>query len=793
MVSIRVLRLRVDKLNLYILSLYKKIVGFKFTPGSLLFLIFATEYFIFRWYEFAPVHDTAAFIGFPHYFYTALENGYLPLWNMFSQGGTPFWQNYQMYGMLDPVFIIPLVFRKIFHISTFDVYLLHYFFTYFIFIYGTYILINVFAKNRYISFWGSLLLKVSIFLFIMRQNGTLDPFYLLPLMMFFLIKVAQGDTKLIVPFFYCLAITSNTYIPSPTFYILCTIIPLIYSKQIIALIRDKNFYIGIFVFLLMISPVIVLALKMETFMPIVRILQQGAYKFPKMFASDISNARLFSSYGMTADYAHSLTTGNLWGVLFEPIRYWTLSEVYIFIGVLPIFILALHKWKKEVVYFMLSAVLIFLLADNFYYDIAGPKSTIQKIIIHVFYILRPYETLQNLGAVIVCMLVISFSLVLDGATNKIKLIIIGIISTGVLFSKMVFIKEYYWQRYWLYSYDYFLPVLLCAMAVMVIMLVYHRKIPINYIKYMIIVICFLEVFNSSYVHYYKWYPFLGVRSEMAYSFANDEIANANLVKNGYSSFRSSNNYVNSSLTRSFVGYEIFLNKKTLYPSTFVQKFILYKVPETDCFYVTRSYYDFLANVAPKKQLIVGGVVAPIVRFFEEKDVVKLQNKYEVVDAINRMTEQEVRKKLFIESTHVMSGTNYDIDDYNNIEKVTLDKSTRQYLDHPVPKDDPVSPLYDFINIEQRLNSFAIKVDNKVPGFLYVSDGYDKDWHSYVNGDKVDVIKANVAFKAIHLNKGINNVEFVYRPYLFIFSVIMWFLGNGLTGIFIVLHYMRKRL
>jgi len=64
------------------------------------------------------------------------------------------------------------------------------------------------------------------------------------------------------------------------------------------------------------------------------------------------------------------------------------------------------------------------------------------------------------------------------------------------------------------------------------------------------------------------------------------------------------------------------------------------------------------------------------------------------------------------------------------------------------------------------NSFEIKVSTDNKGILYWADGYDKNWHAYINGKEVPIYRANINFKAISLPKGASAISFVYDPFWF---------------------------
>lgn len=64
------------------------------------------------------------------------------------------------------------------------------------------------------------------------------------------------------------------------------------------------------------------------------------------------------------------------------------------------------------------------------------------------------------------------------------------------------------------------------------------------------------------------------------------------------------------------------------------------------------------------------------------------------------------------------------------------------------------------------NSFEMKASTDNEGILYWADGYDKNWHAYINGKEVPIYRANVNFKAISLPQGASTISFVYDPFWF---------------------------
>ena len=60
----------------------------------------------------------------------------------------------------------------------------------------------------------------------------------------------------------------------------------------------------------------------------------------------------------------------------------------------------------------------------------------------------------------------------------------------------------------------------------------------------------------------------------------------------------------------------------------------------------------------------------------------------------------------------------------------------------------------------------IKVNTTQHGFLILSDSYYLGWNAYINGGRINILRANYAFRAVELSKGENVVEFKYEPLSF---------------------------
>jgi uncharacterized membrane protein YfhO len=86
-------------------------------------------------------------------------------------------------------------------------------------------------------------------------------------------------------------------------------------------------------------------------------------------------------------------------------------------------------------------------------------------------------------------------------------------------------------------------------------------------------------------------------------------------------------------------------------------------------------------------------------------------------------------------------------------------------------------------VDYQPNRIKIDAVSNAPGFLVISDTYYPGWNAYINGSKVDIIRANYAFRAINLDGGKSIVEFKYEPQSF-------YIGAAITiaSLFIILFF-----
>jgi hypothetical protein len=63
--------------------------------------------------------------------------------------------------------------------------------------------------------------------------------------------------------------------------------------------------------------------------------------------------------------------------------------------------------------------------------------------------------------------------------------------------------------------------------------------------------------------------------------------------------------------------------------------------------------------------------------------------------------------------------------------------------------------------DNKINSFKVDVEMQQDGFLFLSENYYPAWKAYVDGKETKIYRADYLFRAVYLNKGKHEVNFVF--------------------------------
>ncbi|MBU1870236.1 MAG: hypothetical protein KJ818_07190, partial [Candidatus Omnitrophica bacterium] len=609
---------------------------------------------------YSMIHDAIDFHGAQHFYYTNLSKGLFPLWNPYSQTGTPFYVYFQAFGLLEPINFVVVFLQSITGCTTFTSYLVLYFTYYFIFIAGVYNLLRVVTKDNAVSLLFSLIMLVTCFANFMRQSGTLTYHFLTPFIIFFTILFFSGKDKGRMGLYLfitgtLLAINLNIFIPVGIilYFGIFVIAYLIFipacAKESIYFLKSKKGCLWLcltaIVVLLISSPVLVFyfeLMKRNEIFPTVRFLQKNLGNLVKFFATDVGNNLFDPSF--TNNHKTGITVGNLLGILFEPVRAVfkkiQFSEVKLYLGIFPLIcvVIGLAKARNGLVkIFSVACAFIFLLMFNFGTKIESNPTFIQNIFGFIMPFYKKFEVLQNLGTLFLLSILVigavGFKCIFASPSAK-YLKNITVIVISILILKLFFLEGY--------SY--------LAIICLILLFKVHRyrgADAVKKFKFLLLIIIFFDLFIYvySYRNVFKDYYYVNLKREKMLRSKQEEPFINYRVPFSLPDTRTKFN--------SFFGHELYKTEKAAFPATLKADIDnqFRSFPEQalwDHLYMTSYYYDYLVNIRLGKQLATSSVIYPIINFYPLNNVVWGKDKYEVAKSINNTSLKELGKVIYIE-------------------------------------------------------------------------------------------------------------------------------------------------
>jgi hypothetical protein len=150
------------------------------------------------------------------------------------------------------------------------------------------------------------------------------------------------------------------------------------------------------------------------------------------------------------------------------------------------------------------------------------------------------------------------------------------------------------------------------------------------------------------------------------------------------------------------------------------------------------------------------------RGFFVKDFSIMKDPKEILSAMNKKT-FDPRKKVFLEEEPKWTAV-----------------ENHSYKDRRLPKN------VEFIS--ESNNRLQLFVRAKEKGFFVLSDTYFPGWKVFINGKEGKIYRANYNFRAIPLNAGEYEIQFIYNPIVFKVGILI----SLLTLFGIVAYFVRRK-
>ena len=143
------------------------------------------------------------------------------------------------------------------------------------------------------------------------------------------------------------------------------------------------------------------------------------------------------------------------------------------------------------------------------------------------------------------------------------------------------------------------------------------------------------------------------------------------------------------------------------------------------------------------------------------------------NSLNLVMEEHGNFLYFLKSTtrmgYVISETKLIRDENDAFKVITqkkFDERDTLILNDCKAPDFHLPNKYKDVDAEISANEIKAKISTDQEGYFVVREVWYPGWKAYVNGRQVPICKANFLFRAIPINKGINEIYMVYDPISF---------------------------
>jgi hypothetical protein len=130
-------------------------------------------------------------------------------------------------------------------------------------------------------------------------------------------------------------------------------------------------------------------------------------------------------------------------------------------------------------------------------------------------------------------------------------------------------------------------------------------------------------------------------------------------------------------------------------------------------------------------------------------------------------------------------------DFEPQEQVLLERAVSDHIPSP-SKEDNTSVEKDVVTIvEYQPNLIELKSSSDSDTYLVLSELFYPGWHAYVDGKKVQIMRANFLLRAIPLKSGQHDIIFVYRPMSFLTGATISLLTLLILGCIFSAFYIKR--
>jgi len=703
-------------------------------------------------------HDSIIWFGVFSYFFDCLRHGILPLWNPYMNCGEVFFLNIHVLHLWDPSTLLLVFMGKFFRINSLTIYQHDLLLRYLIFISGSYLFFRRLAKYRFSAFFAFIVLSFSALCSsYLKQHGFVLCFYTLPWILFFSFKFLEEKQAMSffwLSFFLGMAFSTSGYhimylVVSWAVLLACIFISkgFTWPKSGFSANDRKIIFGAIAIFLLLslnLIPVFLTYIRYTV--PDVRMIE--APSAANSYPADFFN--LFTPYSFMLHFEM---------IYFRSIH---VSEAFLYIGLIPLFLAIVglfysrHKYR---IGFTLALGITLLL-------MLGPKFGLLKLFSYFFPFFFIVRNTHIFATFFIFCLIYFTCIGTDVIIERIKnpgserglpkgwvLFVILISVTAVLINRYVLAVfraplAQFPERYkavslilggdfatllnniFIRSYHNIFLFIASVLAVFFVFKSPKIKLKFKYSMLVFLVLADLFLFNAA-LYRFTTMPkadlSLWPKEKVAY---NDIRLPLMLPRYPFLGFAPAMQRIFSASSSRIPGI-------------------------TTHFYQMKDFFDFENNkmVPPETKEIFMGVTAERMKLISGAIVLPLERQ---ARECARLDEKITRRVVFIEEEPPERFSKLKIPP-ENIAESRIVKGTVNILGF-----DP--------------NSMLLEVDPEEDCVFYYSDGFDSSWRVFIDGKEDKIYRANMAFKAVMLEKGAHIVRLTYDPRFYKITLFLYFAG-----------------
>ncbi len=772
--------------------------------------------------EYIFSHDSYYWYGLFHYFAESVQNGFIPLWNPYAHSGEIFFTNIGAQLLLDPLTLIGIVAGKIFKVK--DLFYLYEIITFLRLILiatGIQLFLNEIIpkikKYWYFTFFVLLLSSFTINAY--HQSGSFLIFSYIPFILLFMVRFFKDPSWLnttLLGYFSGISFQSYLFAAIGTFVLFFLLLYLLFNRKYWHVLWKNKLKVTvcIILFITLSAPAWSLLFYRSYIFPYARFIVNPSSQENSIIISNIEILKKsIVAFGRWGDFfslgylplASSIYTGKaihffssdipLFGeriyALGKEIK---ITEMNMYVALIPFIlgIIGIFKGKNKFKWIFL--ILLFLSGCLF----LGPTDTnlIFKTLSNfykvLFYIFLPLRVIENTHEFATYFLFFYFYFICLGLlyiTSKIKKNSWKLVIVSILFIITLFELGFYVNK--IYS-DQGTPFRLLR----------DDKIAeknINEINSTDVEeIIFAEISEGEKTKFLTYYE----RQGDIYT-ARDDVQMTNSEEKELAGI----------LEKFFLLEAIpgpvsefnFVEKriKTILPYSYINNI---KKEERDTYsYVPVDYrikLNFLSTIY-KIPTATGYFSDFSYDLFKIMPPTTLTMPVLYADILKSDISQELKGKLlgvdlpileFYTDYIVLNPKEIINPKYNDLMLNYLENTALLSEGYSTPGDNSSNGSksdYKIDIISYNPNHIKMNISTSNDGLLLFRDGYSSGWKSSVDGKVQKVIKANYNQKAIYIEKGIHEVEFIFRPLIYIIALYLYFIFSGVFIIFCI-YYLFKR-